>query len=40
MDARVKAIIAHLFFVGWIIALVINSNNKESFTDFNLRQTL
>jgi hypothetical protein len=40
MDARVKAIIAHLFFVGWIIALVINSNNKESFTDFYLRQTL
>lgn len=40
MDARTKAIIAHFTFVGWIIALIINSNNKEPFTDFYIRQTL
>jgi uncharacterized membrane protein len=40
MDARTKAIVAHFYFIGWIIALVINSNNKEEFTTFYLRQTL
>jgi hypothetical protein len=40
MDARVKAIVAHLTIVGWIVALVINSNDKEEYTSFFLRQTL
>ncbi|MCF8360822.1 MAG: hypothetical protein K9H26_18870 [Prolixibacteraceae bacterium] len=40
MDARVKAIVAHLTIVGWIVALVINSNEKEEYTSFYLRQTL
>jgi len=40
MDAKVKAILAHITFIGWIIALVINSNNKEEYTTFFLRQTL
>jgi len=40
MDARTKAIISHLTFVGWIIALIMNSNNKEEYTTFYLRQTL
>jgi hypothetical protein len=40
MDARVKAIVAHITIIGWVIALVINSNNKEEFTSFYLRQTL
>jgi hypothetical protein len=40
MDSRVKAIIAHITIVGWIIALVINSSNKEEYASFYLRQTL
>jgi hypothetical protein len=40
MDARTKAIVAHLTFIGWIVALVINSNNKEEYSTFYLRQTL
>ena len=40
MDARVKAIIAHITPVGWVIALVLNSNNKEEYTSFYIRQTL
>jgi hypothetical protein len=40
MDARVKAIVAHITIIGWVIALVINSNNKEEYTSFYLRQTL
>lgn len=40
MDARVKAIVAHITIIGWVIALVINTNNKEEYTSFYLRQTL
>jgi len=40
MDARTKAIIAHFYFIGWIVALIINSNNKDEYTTFYLRQTL
>jgi hypothetical protein len=40
MDARTKAIVAHLTFIGWIVALVVNSNNKEEYSTFYLRQTL
>jgi uncharacterized membrane protein len=40
MDARVKAIVAHITIVGWVIALVINMNDKEEYTSFYLRQTL
>jgi uncharacterized membrane protein len=40
MDARTKAIISHLTFVGWIVALLINNDNREEFTSFYLRQTL
>ena len=40
MDARVKAIIAHLTPIGWVIAVVLNSNQKEEFTSFYIRQTL
>lgn len=39
MDARAKAIVAHITIIGWLIALVLNSN-KEEFTSFYLRQTL
>lgn len=40
MDARVKAIIAHLTPIGWIVALVLNSTKKEEYTSFYIRQTL
>ncbi|MBN1819732.1 MAG: hypothetical protein JXR31_04695 [Prolixibacteraceae bacterium] len=40
MDGKTKAIVAHIFFVGWIIAFVLNLNDKEEFTSFFIRQTL
>jgi hypothetical protein len=40
MDARVKAIVAHITIIGWVIAVVMNSNEKEEYTSFYLRQTL
>jgi uncharacterized membrane protein len=40
MDAKVKAIVAHITIIGWIIALVINSNEKEEYASFYIRQTL
>ena len=40
MDAKTKAIISHLFVVGWIIALVINMNNKEELASYYIKQNL
>lgn len=40
MDARTKAIVAHLTLIGWIIAFIVNSNEKHEFATFHLRQTL
>lgn len=40
MDAKTKAIISHLFVVGWIIAVILNSNNKEEFASFYIKQNL
>ncbi|TVQ43384.1 MAG: hypothetical protein EA362_11385 [Saprospirales bacterium] len=41
MDAKTKAIVAHITLIGWIVALVINQNeNKEEFTSFYIRQML
>ncbi|MFA9392737.1 MAG: hypothetical protein ACERKD_23215 [Prolixibacteraceae bacterium] len=40
MDARVKAILAHFTPIGWVIALVLNMNDKEEFSSFFIRQTL
>ncbi len=40
MDAKTKAIIAHLTIVGWIIALVINMNQKEEYASYYIRQNL
>lgn len=40
MDARVKAIIAHLTPLGWIVAVALNSTNKEEYSSFYIRQTL
>ena len=40
MDGKTKAIIAHIYWVGWVIALVMNSNEKDEITSFYLRQLL
>ncbi len=40
MDGKTKAIVAHLFWIGWIIALVLNSNDKDEFASFYIRQNL
>ncbi len=40
MDAKTKAIISHLFGIGWLIALIINMNNKEEYASYYIRQNL
>lgn len=40
MNDKTKAIVAHITIVGWIIALVINMQEKEELTSFYLRQLL
>jgi uncharacterized membrane protein len=39
-DGKNVAIIAHLTLIGWIIALIMNSNNKNEFASFYIRQVL
>lgn len=40
MDGKTKAIVAHITFIGWIIAIVLNSSEKDEFASFYIRQTL
>ena len=40
MDDKTKSIVAHLFGLGWIIALVLNQSEKGDNTSFYLRQNL
>ena len=40
MDGKTKAIVAHIYWIGWVIALVMNSNEKDELTSFYLRQLL
>ena len=40
MTPQAKSIIAHITLIGWIIALILNSNNKDEMTSFYLRQLL
>jgi uncharacterized membrane protein len=40
MDAKTKAIISHLFGIGWLIALIMNMNNKEELASYYIRQNL
>lgn len=41
MDAKTKAIVAHITLIGWIVALVMNQNeNKDEFVSFYIRQML
>lgn len=40
MDGKTKAIVAHITLIGWIIALVMNSQQKDEFASFYIRQML
>ena len=40
MDGKTKAIVAHITLIGWIIALVVNSSNKDEIASFYIRQML
>ena len=40
MDGKTKAIIAHITYVGWIISLVINMNERDEIASFYIRQLL
>ena len=40
MDGKTKAIVAHITYIGWIIALVINSSQKDEIASFYIRQLL
>ena len=37
MDPKIKSIIAHIGPFGWLLAFVINQQNKDFFTDFFIR---
>ncbi len=39
-DGKNVAIIAHITFIGWIIAIVMNSSNKTEFGSYYVRQML
>ena len=40
MDGKTKAIIAHLTFVGWLIAFILNNSEKDEYASFYIRQNL
>lgn len=40
MKPKEIAIIAHITIIGWVVALVMNSNNKSSLATFYIRQML
>ena len=40
MDGKTKAIVAHIFWVGWLIALIVNSSQKDEIASFYIRQLL
>lgn len=40
MDGKTKAIVAHITWVGWLIALIVNSSQKDEITSFYIRQLL
>jgi len=40
MDGKTKAIVAHITIIGWIVAIVINSNDKDEFAGYYIRQLL
>ncbi|TYA52389.1 DUF4870 domain-containing protein [Formosa maritima] len=39
-DGKTIAIIAHMTIIGWIIAFIMNNNNKSEFGSYYIRQVL
>lgn len=39
-SGKTIAIIAHITIIGWIIAIIMNNNNKSEIASYYLRQTL
>jgi uncharacterized membrane protein len=39
-ESKTIAVISHITIIGWVIAVVMNSNNKTEFSSFYIRQTL
>ena len=37
---KTRAIIAHITLIGWIIAVIMNNNDKDEFASFYIRQML
>ena len=40
MNGKTKAIVAHIFWIGWIISLIVNMNDKDELASFYIRQLL
>jgi uncharacterized membrane protein len=40
MDGKTRALVAHITLIGWIIALILNNNEKDEYASFYIRQTL
>ena len=40
MDGKTKAIVAHITLIGWIVALVLNSQEKDENASYYIRQML
>ena len=40
MDGTTKAIVAHITIIGWVIALIVNGQNKDEVASFYIRQVL
>ena len=39
-DLKVVALVSYLTIIGWIVALILNSNNKSDLGSFHVRQSL
>ena len=40
MDGKTKAIVAHITLIGWLIALIVNSSQKDEIASYYIRQLL
>lgn len=40
MDGKTKAIVAHITVIGWIIAYITNTQERDELAAFYIRQTL
>lgn len=40
MDGKTRAIVAHITWVGWLIAMIVNNEEKDELASYYLRQQL